>query len=600
MNGSDCFKNVVDELSIGVVVADSGHRILYHNARFLQWFAKNLNNAASLVGQDFYRSIGSPQFIDGCFAPFFFAKQQNEPTRTVLSYPEKDQLLDRRFELLVEAIRKEPVQERMNYRIELKEISEINRFEQRLEMLRTVGNELAFFTNEKLHASEDDLKEQLKQTIENQMRRVLNYDVFEIRTLNRKNNELIPFLAFGMDHTAIVRKLFVKSNDNGITGFVASSREPYICNDAKNDALYLQGAINAKSSITVPLLFNNEVIGVCNVESEKPNAFSSQDLMFLELYAKDLAFAIHLLEYTRDKDTFVRQTCRQLLHRELDSAFHAVLEDVCDIVSSTNAPSSQELLSKKVDRLVDDSYALREKFEKSTLGLSSPKLTVLKEGSREEIPCFEVNDIDRWNALTKKLSQKKILLVSRERQTLSLYGDWLRRLGSRVDYVNSSKMALLSLKHVKYDVVICERNPDGYYFPTTSHEEAHSQSISLNEYNLSRYDVHEGDRYFLPARNDKGDEIERQRVRHEIYDEKRLDAYFLLKEIYDLGIDTVFILASNEGEHYDPTHVRPSVTKLRRSHGYLGSEPTFVLKTENDKVWRAQRAFFKKLDSILS
>ena len=607
MAGSKSYQNVIDSLSIGVVIADPHHRILYHNGRFAEWFASEEDKKSNLVGQDFYRAIGSPQFIDGCFAPFYFSRLQQGDTRTILSYPHGD-YLDRRFEMLVSMIDL-PVKrwtrlDGVPFKIELKEISEMNRFEQQLETLRRVGNDLAFFTNEKLHSSEEVLKEQLKRTIENQMRKVLNYDVFEIRTLNRQNIELVPFLDFGMDRTAASRRLFVKSNDNGITGFVASSREPYVCNDTKNDPLYLQGAINAKSSITVPLLFNNEVIGVCNVESRRPNAFSTQDLVFLELYAKDLAFAIHLLEYTRDKDSFVRQACNRLLHHDLDSAFHAVLEDVCETASAIQTKASQDdpehvALAQKVDRLISDSYALRELFEKSTQGISTSQVSVPKESAKEDFPCFEIADVDKWAAFEQTLSKKKILLISRERQTLSRYGNWLKRLGCRVDYVNSSKMALLSLKNVKYDVVICERNPDGDYFPEVSRIDAHSDTVGVNEFNFSRYDVHEGEDYFVPAKNNDEDASERLRIRHEIYVEGKLDAYFLLKEIYKLGLDPTFILASNEAEHNDPTHVRPKITKLRKSHGYVGPEPTFVLMTENDKVWRAQRAFFKKLDSIL-
>ena len=601
---------VVDLLTIAVVLIDGKHRIRYCNHRFLEWFGSKELNKETLIGQDFYQAINYPTFVDGCFAPFHYAPLQDKPTCSTLSYTTDEtdpnfnaKFAGRRFEALVSCLSYDinaANPDEVAFMVELKDTSEMNRYEQQLATLRTVGNDLAFCTNEKLHESVNDLKTRFKQTIQRQMRDVLNYDVFEIRTLNKETNELIPFSSFGVDRTAISRRLYASSNNNGITGFVASSGEVYTCNDTKNDPLYIQGAINAKSSITVPLVFNNEIIGVCNVESLKSNAFSSQDRVFLELYAKDLAFAIHLLEYTRNKDSFVRQTCNRILHNDLDSAFYSVLESVCETVSALRGSSNHSALSEKVDRLVKDCYELRELFEQSTHTISTTPIIPPQDMPEEGFPSFDISDHLKWESLKATLSKMKALLVAKDRQTLACYGDWLKLLGCRVDYVNSSKMAILSLKHVKYDVVICERNPDGSYFAEVSHSEAHNESIGLNKFHFSRYDIHEGEEYFIPADNNPEDESERQRIYREIYEEGKLDAYFLLKEIYALNLHPLFILASNEGERYDPTHVRPNVNKLRRSAGYSSNtEPTFLLMTENDKVWKVQKNFFQKLYLLL-
>ena len=603
-------ENVIDLLTIAVVLVDKKHRIRYCNARFLEWFGPINLNKETLIGQDFYQVINYPTFVDGCYAPFHYAPLQDKPTRSTLSYSSdatnprfNAEFVGRRFEALVSCLSRDiddSDSDDISFMVELKETSEMNRYEQQLATLRTVGNDLAFCTNEKLHESDNDLKTRFKQTIQRQMRDVLNYDVFEIRILNKGTNELIPFSSFGVDRTATSRHLYASSNNNGITGFVASSGEVYTCNDTKNDPLYIQGAINAKSSITVPLVFNNEIIGVCNVESLKSNAFSSQDRVFLELYAKDLAFAIHLLEYTRNKDSFVRQSCNRILHNDLDSAFYAVLEAVCETVSALRRSSSQSALSEKVDRLVKDYYELRELFEKSTHAISTTPISPPLDMPEEGFPCFDISDQLKWETLKATLSKMKTLLVAKDKHTLACYGDWLKWLGCRVDYVNSSKMAILSLKHVKYDVVICERNPDGNYFADVSRSEAHDSSLGLNKFHFSRYDIHEGEEYFVPADNNPEDESERRRIYREIYEEGKLDAYFLLKEIYALNLHPLFILASNEGEYYDPTHVRPNVNKLRRSAGYSsGAEPTFLLMTDNDKVWKAQKSFFQKLYSLL-
>ena len=129
------------------------------------------------------------------------------------------------------------------------------------------------------------------------------------------------------------------ANYNGITGYVASSRESYICNDTKNDALYLQGAIDAKSSLTTPLIFNDKVIGVCNAESCESNAFSPQDQVFLELYAQDLAYAIDTFENNKTREKEIRKACNQSLKEGINpaivSAFSSIVKD-CDFILCNN------------------------------------------------------------------------------------------------------------------------------------------------------------------------------------------------------------------------------------------------------------------------
>ena len=46
----------------------------------------------------------------------------------------------------------------------------------------------------------------------------------------------------------------------------------------------LEGCRGAKSSLTVPLVLHDEVIGTFNVESPEPRAFTESDLQFLEIF----------------------------------------------------------------------------------------------------------------------------------------------------------------------------------------------------------------------------------------------------------------------------------------------------------------------------
>ncbi len=56
------------------------------------------------------------------------------------------------------------------------------------------------------------------------------------------------------------------------------------------------GLQGRKSSLTVPLIWNEQVIGTFNVESPEPRAFTESDLQFLEIFSRDVAVALNTLE----------------------------------------------------------------------------------------------------------------------------------------------------------------------------------------------------------------------------------------------------------------------------------------------------------------
>ena len=79
----------------------------------------------------------------------------------------------------------------------------------------------------------------------------------------------------------------------GITGWVAEHAQPAFVNDVAQDKRYRALFPKIRSEIAVPLLVANECIGVLDLESEKPNAFTREDLEMLELIASSAAIAMH-------------------------------------------------------------------------------------------------------------------------------------------------------------------------------------------------------------------------------------------------------------------------------------------------------------------
>jgi L-methionine (R)-S-oxide reductase len=79
--------------------------------------------------------------------------------------------------------------------------------------------------------------------------------------------------------------------DKGLNGRAVTQRKPVIVNDIDKDEDYLLTFTDTKSEIVVPV-FDREhaqIVGTIDVEAEKTNAFSDDDVRFLESCAKSMA-----------------------------------------------------------------------------------------------------------------------------------------------------------------------------------------------------------------------------------------------------------------------------------------------------------------------
>src|SRR5436305_7881913 len=78
----------------------------------------------------------------------------------------------------------------------------------------------------------------------------------------------------------------------GIIGHVALSGEPAISPDVRNDPRYFNARQETRSEMVAPIISNNEVIGVFDLESDKLNAYDTDDLQVLLLLASQVAIII--------------------------------------------------------------------------------------------------------------------------------------------------------------------------------------------------------------------------------------------------------------------------------------------------------------------
>ena len=80
----------------------------------------------------------------------------------------------------------------------------------------------------------------------------------------------------------------------GIVGFVAAHRKPRIAMDVGADAVFFNNPDlpMTRSEIALPLLIRDRVLGVLDIQSDKPQAFNTDDIDVLQTLADQIAVAI--------------------------------------------------------------------------------------------------------------------------------------------------------------------------------------------------------------------------------------------------------------------------------------------------------------------
>src|ERR1044072_3549446 len=78
----------------------------------------------------------------------------------------------------------------------------------------------------------------------------------------------------------------------GFIGSVAVSGKPIISHDVREDAVYVNARDRTRSEMVAPIISNDEVIGVFDLESDELNAYSDDDLDVLMMLASQVAIII--------------------------------------------------------------------------------------------------------------------------------------------------------------------------------------------------------------------------------------------------------------------------------------------------------------------
>src|SRR5258708_27879630 len=123
------------------------------------------------------------------------------------------------------------------------------------------------------------------------VKEVIPYDVFAILLYSERQRGLRIRYSIG-HREEVVRNLLVKL-DEGLTGAAASSKQPVLVGDVRSDPRYLPSIDAVRTELAVPMIARGKLVGVIDVQSTRPNAYTEYDRALLRLIASRVAIVIH-------------------------------------------------------------------------------------------------------------------------------------------------------------------------------------------------------------------------------------------------------------------------------------------------------------------
>lgn len=141
----------------------------------------------------------------------------------------------------------------------------------------------------RLIAAPIDKKKMFKGILKWGMELIGESEFGEIRLFKEDKKELEVMASYGEK----IRKEYLRTPiDRGIVGWVARNKNSILVPDVSKNERYWEILKGTKSEIAVPILKENELIGVLNIENSKVNVFGLEDLKLAEAIADLIVVAI--------------------------------------------------------------------------------------------------------------------------------------------------------------------------------------------------------------------------------------------------------------------------------------------------------------------
>jgi CheY-like chemotaxis protein len=413
----------------GIAVLGKDLRITWANPAFEAWCGQ------PSLGRNFYESLGSEA-----------AGSDDNPFQTALAGRKSSTRLrlpdNRTIDLIITPIRS--ADGTVSQVVALgRDVSEEVNHQQKLTALHQAGRELApLEPGELAEMRPEERVELLKLNIRRLTHDLLHYDVLEIRLFDPMTCRLEPLLQEGMTDLAGQRVLYARPEGNGVTGYVAATGKSYLCPDTAHDPHYILGAPGARSSLTVPLIAGDHVIGTFNVESPELHAFDEADQQFLEMFGREIAAALHTLD---------------LLSAEKQSTASKSIEAISREVA---LPVDEILTAATVllDRYIGHEPVMADKLRHILTNARALKQCIQRVGEDLVPGCTAPRTSDGSHP---RLHSLRVLLADHDERVRRSAHAILGRLGCVVETAGDGQEALTMARLSAYDAILVDiRLPD--------------------------------------------------------------------------------------------------------------------------------------------
>ncbi len=279
-------EQILEGMPDGAVLLDSDNLIIWSNGRLSEW-----SERSDVVGANFYTVLGSPEILGPDFCPFHTALATGQATSSTLRSG------DNRYYHVHAAPLREAGGPPRHLIVTVRDVTNEVHQQQKMAAIHQAGMELADLSAAEIaHMAVGDRIELLKSNILHFTRDLLRFDVVEIRLLDQKTGRLgavaVDGHGPGGGRPRAVRPVAEQRRD----GLRRGHRQELSLRRHDRGPAVSTGRQGRKSSLTVPLVLHDEVIGTFNVESPEPRAFTESDLQFLEIFSRDVAAALNTLE----------------------------------------------------------------------------------------------------------------------------------------------------------------------------------------------------------------------------------------------------------------------------------------------------------------
>ncbi|MCP4711731.1 MAG: response regulator [Planctomycetes bacterium] len=317
------------------------------------------------------------------------------------------------------------------------EATSSRRLQQRIDAIDKAGRELVRLEAESITSMTVEQRISLVQDkIIRYAKRLLHFDHFVVRLLNRQSNQLEVLFGVALPQDMDM-ELFANSENNGITGYVGATGRSYICNNPENDPRYKDGLDSARCSLTVPLRLHDKVIGTLNVESDKEAAFNEDDRQVAEIFGRYIAIALNIL------DLLVVERF-QTTGQATDNLCHELSEPLNQIMTQASLVMEDYIghddIRRRLQGVIDNITTIKQTLKEASAG---PRGII---GTRRKDATMT----------SPELMGKLVLVVDDEQFIRQTIADVLEKCGSSVDTAQDGREAIALIKNRQYDLVLSD------------------------------------------------------------------------------------------------------------------------------------------------